>query len=31
MEKVIKIPSKIENLRKVEKIIDDISVEFKIG
>jgi serine/threonine-protein kinase RsbW len=31
MEKVIKIPSKIENLRKVEKIIDDISSEFKIG
>ena len=31
MEKVIKIPSKIENLRKVEKIIDDISGEFKIG
>lgn len=31
MEKVIKIPSKIENLRKVEKIIDEISGEFKIG
>lgn len=31
MEKVIKIPSKIENLRTVEKIIDDISGEFKIG
>ena len=31
MEKVIKIPSKIESLRKVEKIIDDISGEFKIG
>lgn len=28
---MIKIPSKIENLRKVEKIIDDISGEFKIG
>lgn len=31
MEKVIKIPSKIENLRKVEKIIDEISGEFHIG
>ena len=31
MEKVIKISSKIENLRKVEKIIDEISSEFKIG
>lgn len=31
MEKLIKIPSKIENLRKVEKIIDDISGEFKIS
>jgi serine/threonine-protein kinase RsbW len=31
MEKVIKIPSKIENLRKVEKVIDEISGEFKIG
>lgn len=31
MEKVIKIPSKIENLRKVEKIIDEISGEFQIG
>ena len=31
MKKVIKIPSKIENLRKVEKIIDEISGEFKIG
>lgn len=31
MKKVLKIPSKIENLRKVEKIIDEISGEFKIG
>lgn len=31
MEKVIKIPSKIENLRKVEKVIDEISGEYKIG
>ena len=31
MEKVIKIASKIENLRKVEKVIDEISSEFKIG
>ncbi len=31
MKKVIKIPSKIENLRKVEKIIDEISGEFRIG
>ncbi|MBN1598469.1 MAG: ATP-binding protein [Bacteroidales bacterium] len=31
MEKVIKIPSKIENLRKIEKVIDEISGEFKIG
>jgi serine/threonine-protein kinase RsbW len=31
MKKVIQIPSKIENLRKVEKIIDEISGEFHIG
>ncbi len=31
MEKVIKIPSKIENLRKVEKIVDDISGAYKIS
>lgn len=31
MKKVLKIPSKIENLRKVEKIIDEISGEFHIG
>jgi len=31
MEKVIQIASKIENLRKVEKVIDEISSEFKIG
>lgn len=30
MRKVIKITSKIENLRKVEKIIDEISSDFKI-
>jgi serine/threonine-protein kinase RsbW len=31
MKKVIKIPSKIENLRKVEKVIDEISGEFNIS
>lgn len=31
MEKVIKIPSKIESLRKVEKVIDEISGEFHIA
>jgi serine/threonine-protein kinase RsbW len=31
MEKVIKILSKIENLRKVEKVIDELSGEFNIG
>ena len=31
MKKVIKIPSRIENLRKVEKVIDEISSEFNIG
>ncbi len=31
MEKVIKIDSKIENLRKIEKIIDELSGEFKIS
>jgi len=31
MKKVIKIPSKIESLRKVEKVIDEISGEFNIG
>jgi serine/threonine-protein kinase RsbW len=31
MKKVVKIASKIENLRKVEKIIDEISNEFNIG
>ena len=31
MKKVLKIPSKIENLRKVERIIDEISGEFHIG
>jgi len=31
MERTISIPSKIDNLRKVEKVIDEISAEFKIG
>jgi serine/threonine-protein kinase RsbW len=31
MEKVIQIPSKIENLRKVEKIVDDISGAYNIS
>ena len=31
MEKVVTIPSKIENLRKVEKVIDEISGEFNIS
>lgn len=31
MEKSLSIASKIDNLRKVEKVIDDISAEFKIG
>ena len=31
MEKVVKIPSKIESLRKIEKVIDEISGEFHIG
>lgn len=31
MRKVIKIPSRIENLRKVEKVIDEISSDFHIG
>lgn len=31
MEKVVNISSKIENLRKIEKIIDDISGEFAIS
>jgi serine/threonine-protein kinase RsbW len=31
MEKLLKISSKIENLRKVEKIVDDISAEFTIS
>jgi serine/threonine-protein kinase RsbW len=31
MEKVVNISSKIENLRKVEKIIDEISGEFRIS
>jgi serine/threonine-protein kinase RsbW len=31
MKKVIKISSKIENLRKVEKVIDEISNEFHIS
>jgi serine/threonine-protein kinase RsbW len=31
MEKSIKIPSKIENLRKVEKLVDEISTEYKLS
>jgi serine/threonine-protein kinase RsbW len=31
MEKIIRIPSKIESLRKVEKVIDEISGEFHIA
>jgi serine/threonine-protein kinase RsbW len=31
MEKVVNISSKIENLRKIEKIIDEISGEFRIS
>ncbi len=31
MEKKIKISSKIENLREVERIIDEISAEYDIG
>lgn len=31
MEKVVSIGSKIENLRKIEKIIDEISGEFRIS
>jgi serine/threonine-protein kinase RsbW len=31
MEKLLKISSKIENLRKVEKLVDDLSTEFSIS
>lgn len=31
MERTISIPSKIDNLRKIEKVIDEISAEFNIG
>lgn len=31
MERKISIPSKIDNLRKIEKVIDEISSEFNIG
>lgn len=31
MEKKLSIASKIDNLRRVEKVIDDISVEYNIG
>ncbi|MFW5803947.1 MAG: ATP-binding protein [bacterium] len=31
MEKILKISSEIENLRKVEKLVDDISDEFKLN
>ena len=30
MEKNIKIPSKIESLREIEKLIDDIAAEYKL-
>lgn len=31
MERTISITSKIDNLRKIEKVIDEISAEFNIG
>ena len=31
MEKIINISSKIENLREVERIIDEISAEYELG
>jgi serine/threonine-protein kinase RsbW len=31
MEKLLKISSKIENLRKVEKLVDDLSSEYNIS
>lgn len=31
MKKSLKIASKIENLRKVEKLVDEISTEYKIS
>jgi len=31
MEKLLKISSKIENLRKVEKLVDEISAEYNIS
>jgi serine/threonine-protein kinase RsbW len=31
MEKKLSIASKIDNLRKIEKVIDEISSEFSIG
>jgi serine/threonine-protein kinase RsbW len=31
MEKLLKINSKIENLRKVEKLVDDLSAEYNIS
>jgi len=31
MEKTLKITSKIENLRKVEKLVDELSAEFNIS
>jgi serine/threonine-protein kinase RsbW len=31
MEKLLKISSKIENLRKVEKLVDDLSTEYNIS
>ena len=31
MEKILQINSKIENLRKVEKLVDDLSAEYSIS
>ncbi|MFO7924442.1 MAG: ATP-binding protein [Bacteroidales bacterium] len=31
MEKKLSIPSKIENLREIERIVDEISAEFNLG
>jgi serine/threonine-protein kinase RsbW len=31
MEKILKMPSKIDNLRKVEKLVDELSAEYNIS
>jgi len=31
MKKILQISSKIENLRKVEKLVDEVSAEYQIG